>query len=183
MDEEVLRHIFGTDQKLDQLRNELAARANDARAAKLAAAGASAAGAAGGAGGSFQGEGRRGAGGGSLSRVHGAGWLSKAALRARERVEEKARRRLGAGWGLVRAVGAAVEGEGVSSGDEEWQEGEGEEGDGEGAEGGEGVGEEEGIGTSKWEDVRRFVCANVEHWQAHARAAERYKEIPRALGW
>jgi hypothetical protein len=34
-----------------------------------------------------------------------------------------------------------------------------------------------------WEGVLRYVTAAGARWRAHDRAAERYKDVPRTLGW
>lgn len=184
-DEEVLRHLSGTDAKIEELRTTLERKADEARrAAQGAAASAQAASAQAAAGGGPGGAGARGAVG---ARARGRRMAAAAAAAAAFG---------GAGfggWGLKWRTGDS---EASLAGAADGSEPSGDAGfsnagaaalpslaglaSGAPSAAGLGGGAAEG---SRWEGLRRYVMANIAHWQAHKRDAERFKEMPRALGW
>jgi hypothetical protein len=167
----VQRHLGGTEARIEELRATLDGRAAAARAAKAA----SASGGGGGGGGACGGDAGDGGGGGRAGRA-GKGARAQERARARE------------------AALAASAGRGCGSADV-WRMGD--DSDGGGGDD-DNDGREPGVaaagwasdgalaprrGAARWEGVQRYVAAAGAHWRAHDRAAERYKAVPRPLGW
>ncbi|GBF95369.1 hypothetical protein Rsub_07797 [Raphidocelis subcapitata] len=208
-DEEVLRRVEDTEARVEQLRAALERRAAEARAAKLGGGAASKAGGGGGGGEAQQAGG--GAAFGAGWQRGGAAGPSGGGGRARARAERRAAARAALGFGGWPTDGALSDGGGGggsgrrrSEHDEDLLllEGFGDSPAGTGGGAGGAAGSAAGtvsdgggggrggaswaagpIAGRHWERAARFVRANVANWQAHRRAAERFKDAPRALGW